>query len=170
MNDALYEQLVSRRTKPLYYILLGGAFLLAVLIAVLGTMFFGVFSFIAGALIALIAYYFISPQLSVEYEYSILNSEISVDKIMGQRKRKKVAEFDMKNAEIMADADSEEILRRVNNEMKVLDYSSREAGKLKYAVIFNEANGITEMIFEPNEKMVEALHKIRPSIVRIANR
>ena len=44
MNDALYEQLVSRRTKPLYYILLGGAFLLAVLIAVLGTMFFGVFS------------------------------------------------------------------------------------------------------------------------------
>lgn len=102
--------------------------------------------------------------------YSILNSEISVDKIMGQRKRKKVAEFDMKNAEIMADADSEEILRRVNNEMKVLDYSSREAGKLKYAVIFNEANGITEMIFEPNEKMVEALHKIRPSIVRIANR
>ena len=107
---------------------------------------------------------------SVEYEYSILNSEISVDKIMGQRKRKKVAEFDMKNAEIMADADSEEILRRVNNEMKVLDYSSREAGKLKYAVIFNESNGITEMIFEPNEKMVEALHKIRPSIVRIANR
>ena len=52
MNDALYEQLVSCRTKPLYYILLGGAFLLAVLIAVLGTMFFGVFSFIAGALIA----------------------------------------------------------------------------------------------------------------------
>jgi hypothetical protein len=36
MNDALYEQLVSCRTKPLYYILLGGAFLLAVLIAVLG--------------------------------------------------------------------------------------------------------------------------------------
>lgn len=50
MNDALYEQLVSRRTKPLYYILLGGAFLLAVLIAVLGTMFFGVFSFIAGCI------------------------------------------------------------------------------------------------------------------------
>ena len=107
---------------------------------------------------------------SIEYEYSLVNGEFSVDKIMGQRKRKKVAEFDMKNAEILADADSEGILRRVNNEMKVLDYSSREAGKLKYAVIFNEANGITEMIFEPNEKMVEALHKIRPSIVRIANR
>ena len=88
MNDALYEQLVSRRTKPLYYILLGGAFLLAVLIAVLGTMFFGVFSFIAGALIALIAYYFISPQLSVEYEYTILNHDLQIDAIYNKSRRK----------------------------------------------------------------------------------
>ena len=88
MNDALYEQLVSCITKPLYYILLGGAFLLAVLIAVLGTMFFGVFSFIAGALIALIAYYFISPQLSVEYEYTILNHDLQIDAIYNKSRRK----------------------------------------------------------------------------------
>ena len=98
MNDALYEQLVSRRTKPLYYILLGGAFLLAVLIAVLGTMFFGVFSFIAGALIALIAYYFISPQLSVEYEYTILNHDLQIDAIYNKSRRKPKMTLDIQTA------------------------------------------------------------------------
>ena len=102
MNDALYEQLVSRRTKPLYYILLGGAFLLAVLIAVLGTMFFGVFSFIAGALIALIAYYFISPQLSVEYEYTILNHDLQIDAIYNKSRRKPKLTLDIQTAEIIA--------------------------------------------------------------------
>lgn len=98
MNDALYEQLVSCRTKPLYYILLGGAFLLAVLIAVLGTMFFGVFSFIAGALIALIAYYFISPQLSVEYEYTILNHDLQIDAIYNKSRRKPKMTLDIQTA------------------------------------------------------------------------
>ena len=106
MNDALYEQLVSCRTKPLYYILLGGAFLLAVLIAVLGTMFFGVFSFIAGALIALIAYYFISPQLSVEYEYTILNHDIQIDAIYNKSRRKPKMTLDIQTAEIIAPKDS----------------------------------------------------------------
>lgn len=101
MNDALYEQLVSRRTKPLYYILLGGAFLLAVLIAVLGTMFFGVFSFIAGALIALIAYYFISPQLSVEYEYTILNHDLQIDAIYNKSRRKPKMTLDIQTAETL---------------------------------------------------------------------
>lgn len=101
MNDALYEQLVSCRTKPLYYILLGGAFLLAVLIAVLGTMFFGVFSFIAGALIALIAYYFISPQLSVEYEYTILNHDLQIDAIYNKSRRKPKMTLDIQTAETL---------------------------------------------------------------------
>lgn len=60
-------------------------------------------SWILGVTLGVLAIYltYMAFQMtSVEYEYSILNSEISVDKIMGQRKRKKVAEFDMKNAEI----------------------------------------------------------------------
>lgn len=168
MEETFVEYIVKTKTSlSAIGIRIGCIFI--VICCFLLTAVLGILGVTLGAL-AIYLTYMAFQMTSVEYEYSILNSEIFVDKIMGQRKRKKVAEFDMKNAEIMADADSEEILRRVNNEMKVLDYSSREAGKLKYAVIFNEANGITEMIFEPNEKMVEALHKIRPSIVRIANR
>ena len=165
MEETFVEYIVKTKTSfSAIGIRIGCIFI--VICCFLLTAVLGILGVTLGAL-AIYLTYMAFQMTSVEYEY---NSEISVDKIMGQRKRKKVAEFDMKNAEIMADADSEEILRRVNNEMKVLDYSSREAGKLKYAVIFNEANGITEMIFEQNEKMVEALHKIRPSIVRIANR
>ena len=107
MNDALYEQLVSCRTKPLYYILLGGAFLLAVSDCSFGdNVSFGVFSFIAGALIALIAYYFISPQLSVEYEYTILNHDLQIDAIYNKSRRKPKMTLDIQTAEIIAPKDS----------------------------------------------------------------
>ena len=133
MNDALYEQLVSCRTKPLYYILLGGAFLLAVLIAVLGTMFFGVFSFIAGALIALIAYYFISPQLSVEYEYTILNHDLQIDAIYNKSRRKPKMTLDIQTAEIIAPKDS----HRMDSYRpeKTYDFSSGRSSEKTYAIV-----------------------------------
>ena len=153
MNDALYEQLVSRRTKPLYYILLGGAFLLAVLIAVMGTMFFGVFSFIAGALIALIAYYFISPQLSVEYEYTILNHDLQIDAIYNKSRRKPKMTLDIQTAEIIAPKDS----HRMDSYRpeKTYDFSSGRSSEKTYAIMISYKQQNACVLIDPDTRMVD---------------
>lgn len=168
MEEIFVEYIIKTKTSVSAIGMRIGCMFL-VLCCILLTPILGVFGITLAAL-GIYLTYLAWQYTSIEYEYSLLNSELSVDKIMGQRKRKRVAEIDLKNVEIIADADSEEILRRVNNNMKVLDYSSKEHGTLKYAIILNEAQGITEVIFEPNEKMIETLHRTRPSIVRIANK
>lgn len=168
MEETFVEYIVKTKTSvSAIGVRIGCIF--AVICCLLLIPLIGVLGFTLAAL-GLYLTYLAWQYTSVEYEYSLLNSELSIDKIMGQRKRKKVAEIDLKHAEIIADADSEEILRRINNNMKVFDYSSKEQGKLKYAIILNEAEGISELIFEPNEKMIETIQHTRPSIVRIANR
>ena len=47
----------------------------------------------------------------VEYEYDFLNGELSVDKILGARSRKHIAEYDIKKAELIARANSDEVIR-----------------------------------------------------------
>ena len=153
MNDALYEQLVSCRTKPLYYILLGGAFLLAVLIwQFWGSMFFGVFSFIAGALIALIAYYFISPQLSVEYEYTILNHDLQIDAIYNKSRRKPKMTLDIQTAR--------SLLQKIHTVWiltgrKRLMISSGRSSEKTYAIMISYKQQNACVLIDPDTRMVD---------------
>ena len=102
---------------------------------------------------------------SIEYEYSFLNGELTIDKIMGQRKRKSVDTYDIKKAEVIAPSSSEEIIRRAGN-MKKIDYSTGYHSDDLYSVIINNGAGTVQIVFEPGEKMVDAMYHVRPNIVK----
>ena len=104
MNDALYEQIVARRPKPYDLPVRILVILLIVAVAVLGMPFVGFFSFVVAVIIAMLAYYFIFPRLSVEYEYALLNHDLQIDAIYNKAKRKAKMNIDIQNAEIIAAA------------------------------------------------------------------
>ena len=66
----------------------------------------------------------------------------------------------------MAYADSD-CLRQYQQRAKVQDYSSLTNSNDKISVIFVEGPDVTELVFEPNERIIEAIRRIRPGIVKL---
>ena len=103
--------------------------------------------------------YFLVTGMNVEYEYSVTNGELDVDKIIAKRKRKhmltvRIAEFETFGLESEAKFD--------NNITTFLVGDGDEARY--YAADFqHEGMGLVRLVFSPNERILEA---IRPSLKR----
>ena len=82
-----------------------------------------------------------------------------------QRKRKHVDEFDIKQAEIIAPAVSDEIKSRAGN-IVTLDYSTGYGSSDLYSMITNTDKGAVQVLFNADEKLIEAMRHMRPSIVK----
>ena len=149
------EQLVSRQNETaLLYPDLVVLFSLQFLIAVWGQCF--VWSFLllfAGALIALIAYYFISPQLSVEYEYTILNHDLQIDAIYNKIKKKAKDDFRYPDCEIIAPKDS----HRMDSYRpgKTYDFSSGRSSEKTYAIMISYKQQNACVLIDPDTRMVD---------------
>ncbi len=95
--------------------------------------------------------------VNIEFEYSVTNGAVDIDKIINKRKRKRVISFKVSEAELIAPTSSHEHAGVYNSEFaKVIDASSgNTAGNTYFAVVPNEG-GRCKVLFNPTEKMVEA--------------
>lgn len=162
MDEVFVEQIIKRGTS-ISGVLLRILSIFIVLIGVMSILWLGILGFTLTVLLGY-ASYMVWSYTSVEYEYSLLNGDLMVDKIMGQSKRKNIANYDIREAEIIAPVMSEQIVRASMNAV-VKDYSAGGKVNTVYAMIINNANGKVKILFEPNEKVIEAMHHVRPNIV-----
>ena len=102
MNDALYELIVARKPKPYDLAVRILVILLIAAVVIIGMPFIGILSFVIAVILAMLAYYFVFPRLSVEYEYILLNHDLQIDVIYNRAKRKSLRTFDIQGAEIIA--------------------------------------------------------------------
>lgn len=102
MNDALYEQLVTRKSRPMGIVI--RILCIAALVVVLcgGMLFIGSLAVLVTILLGVLIYYFVFPKLDVEYEYTLLNHDLEIDAIYSKSKRKKLMTLDIQQAEIIA--------------------------------------------------------------------
>ena len=107
--------------------------------------------------ISYLAYRFIT-NLLVEFEYCIVDGELTVDKIINKSKRKKVVTVQVRNFELFEPYDME----RISGEscaayIRAAECAVPENG---YYAAFNQPGiGRTILVFSPNEKM---LARIKP--------
>lgn len=98
-----------------------------------------------------------------EYEYSLTDGELTVDKIMSQSWRKRCGVYNIARAELIADIGSQEALRLERRQVRTSDYS---AGDNSDGVIviyaFNSDNETERIFIQPDERMLEALSKVAP--------
>ena len=106
MNDALYEQLVTRKSRPMDLVI--RILCIAALVVVLcgGMLFIGSLAALVTILLGVLIYYFVFPKLDVEYEYTLLNHDLEIDAIYSKSKRKKLMTLDIQQAEIIAPKNS----------------------------------------------------------------
>lgn len=153
MNDAYYEQLVARKSRPadMAIRILTIVLLAAIMVITMGLL--GFFGVIITVVLAFLAYYFVFPKLNVEYEYILLNHDMEVDAIYSKSKRKKLMSFDIQQAEIIAPKGSPR-LGSAHPE-KTIDYSSGDPNMKAYAIMIPLEQKNTCIIIEPDETMLK---------------
>ena len=155
MNGALYERIVARKPKPYDLLIRIVVILLIIAVIVLGMPFIGLLAFVIAVILAMLAYYFVSPRLSVEYEYILLNHDLQIDIIYNRAKRKSLRTFDIQGAEIIAPKSSP----RLNSYKpdKVYDYSSGGSAATIYPLLkpMEQQNGC--IYIQPDPHMVDPM-------------
>ena len=166
MQDVFIEYMVkAQRTLKTallkVLILLGGAILAIVLMSLSG--FLGAFSVLGVAAAVGSAYgaYFLFTSMNVEYEYAITNGEMDVDKIVAQRKRKRLCTVRWREVETFGKyVPSEHADKRYEN--KIMACDSPNNPELWYCTVRVPNKGMVFLVFNASEKMLEAIKKFLP--------
>lgn len=165
MSEAYVECLVAGKGSILYKLLRYFFYALcavAFLSMAFGTGFFGVvFGFAFAA-----AGYYIGMLGEVEYEYLYIDKELSVDRILAQSSRKRIATYAMERMEIMAPIKSYHLDNYKNRQVKVKDFSIgyEEQPDKRYAFFYE---GGEKILISPSEEMVKVMKNANPRKVYV---
>lgn len=160
MNEAYAEWLVKRKT-PFYAYILTAVMAVITLISIFFALTSGVISVII-MFAAGFATYILYRNFNVEYEYLYVSGQLSIDKIMGKAKRKKAWEASMEEIKVIAPSDSYVLKDYRVSGSKKMDFSSGAPGAKTYTVIHQSGANATEIIIEPNDKMLQCFRQTAP--------
>lgn len=164
--DNYSEQLVAKQRGTGDIIKLAaiaaGSVILATIFMFLAIFTF-IFSFVIPAVIILFVGIWLMGNQSVEYEYIITNGEMDIDKIIGKRKRKRMITLDLSAAEDFAPYPPEE-----DKSADATVHASNGLERDAYYLLVNHSGyGTVKLIFNPNEKMREAITQELPNALRV---
>lgn len=161
MSEDNYVEWLVKRKDPVYAIPAKVLMVILCILSVISAMqtaLVGVlFLLAAGA-----ATYFVFLNLSVEYEYLFAEGGLSVDRIMGRAKRKRIFNCDKEDVQMVAPADSFVLKDYERQGSKVKDFSSGSRDAKVYALIYQKGPDHFKIMFEPNEKMIKAMRRAYP--------
>ncbi|MBQ6362394.1 MAG: hypothetical protein IKF45_06585 [Lachnospiraceae bacterium] len=125
MDIGCIEVVVSRKPNTLFKFLRVLLIMLAVCFLFLGLVGIMV-AFIPG-IACLVGYYFVNMNVGIDYEYSYVERELRIAKIMNKERRKEIATYDLEKLEIMAPVKSWHLDSYNGRQIaKDIDYSSGE--------------------------------------------
>jgi len=129
-------------------------------------MFVSILPFVIAGLI-FVCYKLVTAR-NVEFEYSLTNNEMDIDRIVHRRKRKRIATVNARNIDVLAPISSEKYAREANSSSiaKKLDCSSGDGNSSTHFVVFHDKEGgKTLLVFEPNEKILAGFKRYSPNKV-----
>ncbi len=121
------------------------------------------FTLVIPAVIILFVGVWLMGNQNIEYEYIITNGEMDIDKIIGKRKRKRMITLDLKSAQDFAPYPPEE-----DKSADATVHASNGLEQDAYYLLVNHSGyGVVKLIFNPNEKMREAITQELPNALRV---
>jgi len=168
MDSAFNEQIIKKQpdVKSLLLKLLivaGAAVLIFVALVMLAGYLLGMNLLLAAG----IGYgaYWLLTSLNIEFEYSIIQDEIYIDKIINRRRRKRLVQTSCRKFEILAPV-AEAYKREFDSQCAgTVDCTSSPSAEGRWFFIFDGKRGRTKVIFEPTDRMItEFKVYIRPKV------
>ena len=161
-NEAYAEWLVKRKAPAYTYAIKGVMIFLCVIGAFLAlSTVWGILALTAIGAVT----FFVFQGTNLEFEYLVVNDQLTIDKIMGKARRKKAWEGTMEEVQIVAPSDSYMLKDYERAGMKTLDFSSHAPGAKTYSLIHQAGANTTKVIFEPNDRVLHCLRMRNPSKV-----
>ena len=162
MDNTRVEQLVQRKVDTatmIMRVLAVGAAVVLSLFSLWAMSYFGLVFVFAIVYCAM----FLFKMTMVEYEYLLVNNELSIDIIYNKEKRKHCCSFNVKEAEIFAPIESDRVHNYLHNE-KIIgkNYTSGEEGMRVYVLVVNSEQTMVKLFIEPNEKLFEGIKSYIP--------
>ena len=160
MTDICVEYLVQQKVGPKDRLICLGASVLAALILFIGLMLTPVLPMLPFLVLCGVVYglYWVISSRSVEYEYSITNGDIAVDKNTNRRSRKRLTSFDATAIEEMGKYTENEQKLRGRRVDKTFFASQTDDGKdAWYVIAKSRKTGLTLLVFSPDERCIDAI-------------
>ena len=149
--DSFDEQLIKRQlNKKDYGIFVMTLFAGAVLLFL--TLMLSPLLFPIVLIVLCIAIYFIVTSRNLEFEYSVTNGTITIDKVINKQRRKSVISVDARSIESMGKYDSSE---HKDNSYKKIYASQKDNNGGWYFTVHHQKFGNVLVVFDPNEKILK---------------
>ncbi len=159
--DVFVEQIIRRRMNGKDYLIFAGILILGIVLILASMMFIPQFSILILAGVCFGGYFLIGTR-NLEFEYSVTNGDLTIDKIINRRSRKRVLSFDVHNVEDMGKYDPQKHVGKTYDKRIVC--SATDDGKDSWYMHFRHKDfGNTLLVFSPNEKVLGA---IKPFLLR----
>ena len=165
--DIFNEQIIKKTKSPLELLLLMLIYLAGLTVGMV-LILFGlsvaptfIFTFI---IFACVVFYFtikLGTNLNFEFEYSVTNNLFDVDKIIAKSRRKRLVSMDIKTIDDIGVYNPKKLSGRTFD-LTVNAVGNPNQEGIIYIVTRHPTKGKTLVIFQPNEKIVEALKKSLP--------
>ena len=117
-----------------------------------------IFCVLVPAIIFAVFWYLLKIASQIEWEYTYIEGRLSFARIKAKRKRKNVAKIEMEEVVLIAPSTAHELYNyHNNNQVSVKDCSSKQSGAKTYEVIYKNGSGLGDIIFEPDENMLDMI-------------
>ena len=158
--DFFNEWIVKRKKTPQDYMSVAITVMIALMV-----IYVVFLQFLAGKVVFLIpfeiaivvfAVYKIIASMNVEYEYSVTNGDLDIDKIVAKKRRKKFARVKLRDVEYFAPFEDEHIkVAEESGAKKIYNAaSSFDAPRLYFVLYYNNSEKVC-LLFEPTDEMIE---------------
>lgn len=165
--DIYSEQLVRKKSNDLAKKLLlwAASFIVAFLLYFFVLHFAPALNFMGliGAVCIMYGGFFLSNNVGTEYEYIVTGSEIDIDKIIGERTRKRLLNADIKKFTAFGKYTDKANIPDCN---VTVDAVYDDGEQIYYAVIDHDSYGRVLLLFNPNDETLDAVSKSLPAALR----
>ncbi len=172
--DTFVEIMVKKKKTMKDFLLMMGCSLLS------GILFFIMFFIVMPAFSAFASIIFLAiagivygaykliKSFNVEFEYVLTNDEIDVDKIIDRKRRKRLTVVKLRTLDGFGLCRDSRVLRGYMNDSnikKVYACTDKDDEGVYYA-LYPEKEGKTLLLFNPNDKILDAVKKFNPFKIR----
>jgi hypothetical protein len=167
--DVFLEKIVKKKKDIKDFFIIAAVIIISIILLLVIMNFAHVLGSLSFLLFIGVCYldYLLITTRNIEYEYAVTNGDLDIDKIIAQRKRKRLFSANCKDFDIVAKVKSDHYTPQYRNFKNQMNCASSMDAENLYFIALRYNNEQTVVYFEPTEKMLNSFKTFIPRKVFI---
>ena len=169
-QDVFIEKIVPRKKKPLDYLIFVLVIFGSILLIFIALNFLPpeIFMSIGPILVAGVIYlaYRVVGSQNAEFEYIATNDDITIDKIISRKRRKRIFTGSCKNFTVIAPITNRAFETNQRANVKVIDCSTDITSKNNWFFVTKKDSEQVLIVFEPDDRYIQVFRRHNPRVMQ----